>query len=112
MADARRLAFGPFATPAKGVLILFCEQGVKFGPAGRSVLEPTGDLVQRAATADKFTGKSGSALEIVAPAGLPVSRLVILGVGKAGKFKAQDFVKLGGTAMGKVPSQAPEATIF
>lgn len=112
MADARRLAFGPFATPAKGVLVLFCEEGMKFGPASRKALGPTGDLAKRAAAADKFTGKSGSALEIVAPGGLLVSRLVILGVGKAGKLKSQDFVKLGGAAMGKVPSQATDATIF
>jgi len=112
MPDARRLAFGPFATPAKGVLILFCEEGVKLGPASRRALGPTGDLVQRASAADKFTGKSGSALEIVAPAGLPVSRLIILGVGKAGKLKTHDFVKLGGVAMGKVPSQASDATIY
>jgi leucyl aminopeptidase len=112
MADARRLAFGPFATPAKGVLILFCGEGVKLGPAARKALSSTGDLVQRAAAADKFTGKSGSALDIVAPAGLPVSRLVLLGVGKADKLKAQDFVKLGGAAMSKIPSSATEATIF
>jgi leucyl aminopeptidase len=112
MADARRLAFGSFASPVKGVLILFCVEGVKFGPASRKALGSTGDLVQRAAAADKFTGKSGSALDIVAPAGLPVSRLVILGAGKAGKLKAQDLVKLGGAAMGKVPSSATDATIF
>ena len=70
MADARKLAFASFATPAKGVLILFCEEGLKFGPAARKALAPTGDLVQRAAAADRFTGKSGSALDIVAPAGL------------------------------------------
>ena len=104
MADARKLAFAPFAAPAKGVLVLFCEEGLKFGPATRKALAPTGDLVQRAAAADQFTGKSGSALDIVAPAGLPVARLAILGVGKAGKLKAQDFVKLGGAAMGKVPA--------
>ena len=103
MADARKLAFASFATPAKGVLVLFCEEGLKFGPATRKALAPTGDLVKRAAAADRFTGKSGSALDIVAPAGLPVARLAILGVGKAGKLKAQDFVKLGGAAMGKVP---------
>ena len=112
MADARKLAFSSFATPAKGVLVLFCEEGLKFGPATRKALAPTGDLVQRAAAADRFTGKSGSSLDIVAPAGLPVARLAILGVGKAGKLKAQDFVKLGGAAMGKVPSRAEEATIF
>ena len=72
MADARKLRFSSFATPAKGVLILFCEEGLKFGPATRKALAASGDLVQRAAAADRFTGKSGSSLEIVAPAGLPV----------------------------------------
>jgi leucyl aminopeptidase len=112
MADAGKLGFAPFATPSAGVLILFCEEGLKFGPATRKVLAATGDLFQRAAAADRFTGKSGKALDIVAPAGLRVDRLVILGAGRAGKLKPHDFVKLGGTAMGKIPSSAGEATVF
>ena len=112
MADARKLGFTSFAAPSKGVLVVFCEEGLKLGPATRRALAPTGDLVQRAAAADRFTGKSGRALELVAPAGLPVFRLVVLGVGRAGKLKAQDLVKLGGTALGKVPSAATDATIF
>ncbi len=112
MADARKLEFASFAAPAKGVLILFCEERLKFGPATRKALAPTGDLVKRAAAADRFTGKNGSALDIVAPAGLSVTRLTILGVGKPAKFKAQDFVKLGGAAMGKVPARTEQATIF
>ena len=111
MAEAIKLGFEAFATPSKGVLILLCEEGLKLGPASRRLLSPTGDLLQRAAGADRFTGKSGSALDIVAPASLPVSRLVVLGIGKAGKFKTQDFVKLGGAAMGRVPSSATAATI-
>ena len=75
MADARKLAFAPFAPPAKGVLIVFCDEGVKFGPATRKLLAPTGDLLQRSAAADRFTGKAGSALDIVAPAGLSVVRV-------------------------------------
>jgi leucyl aminopeptidase len=69
-------------------------------------------LVQRAAEADGFTGKSGTGLEIVAPAGLQVARLTILGVGRAGRLKTQDLVNLGGTAMGKVPVRAETATLF
>ena len=56
--------------------------------------------------------KAGSALDIVAPAGLSVARLTVMGVGKANKLKSQDFVKLGGAAMGKVPARAEQATIF
>ncbi|MEW6452228.1 MAG: leucyl aminopeptidase [Pseudomonadota bacterium] len=112
MADARKPGFAAFAAPSKGYLVLFCEEGVKFGPAARKALGPTGDLVERAAAADKFTGKSGSTLEIVAPAGLSVSRLVIAGVGKTGKFKSKDYVKLGGIARGKVPASVSDVTIF
>ena len=112
MADARKLAFAAFAAPTSGVLIVFCEEGLKFGPSTRKALAPTGDLVERAAAADKFTGKSGSALDIVAPTGLKVARLVVIGIGKAGKLKTQDFVKLGGAVMGRIPAAAGEVTIL
>ena len=112
MADARKPGFAPFSAAPKGVLILFCEEGLKFGPASRKALARTGDLVKRAAAADRFTGKSGSTLDIVAPSGLGLPRLVVMGMGRASKLKAQDFVKLGGAAMGKVPSSATEATIL
>ena len=51
MAEPPKLGFAPFATPSKGVLILFCEQGLKFGAAGRKLIGEAGDLVQRAAAA-------------------------------------------------------------
>ncbi len=112
MSGRLKLEFAPVAAPAKGVLVLFCEDGVKFGSAARRALGPTGDLVGRAAAADRFKGKSGSALDLVAPPGLDLSRLVIVGVGKARDLKAQDFVKLGGIAMGKIPAAASEATLI
>ena len=106
------LEFAPFDAPPKGVLVLFCEEGLKLGSVARRVIGPTGDLVNRAAAADRFRGKNGSALDLVAPPGLNVSRLVILGVGKSRDRKAQDFVKLGGTAMGKIPAAAGDATLI
>jgi leucyl aminopeptidase len=111
MPGALKLEFTPFATPAKGVLVVFCEEGVKFGSAARQLLEPSGDLVTRAAEADRFKGKNGATLDLLAPSGLDVSRLIVIGVGKARDLKAQDFVKLGGVAMGKIPGPATQATI-
>ena len=112
MPSALKLGFTPFSTPAKDVLVLFCEEGLKFGSAARKALDPTGDLITRAAAADRFKGKNGSALNLVAPAGLDVSRLVIVGVGKPRDLEPRDFVKLGGVAVGKIPSSAREATII
>src|SRR4051794_17169246 len=102
MPVALQLKFAPFGTVPKGVLIVFCEEGLKFGPAGRKALAPTGDLVTRAAAAERFQGKNASTLDILTPAGLDVGRLVIVGAGKVSDLKAEDFVKLGGVAMGKV----------
>ncbi len=95
----------------RGVLVTFCGEGLKFGPATQKALAPMGDQLRRAAAADRFTGKRGSSLEILAPSGLNVPRLVVLGTGKERDLKDRDLVKLGGAAMGRVPSAAPQATI-
>lgn len=112
MPGAVKLGFASFAAPGKSVLVVFCGEGVAFGAATRRLVSGAGALITRAAKAERFTGKSGSSLDILMPQGLNVSRLTIIGVGKAVDLAGKDFVKLGGTAMGKVPPRAREATIF
>jgi leucyl aminopeptidase len=96
----------------RGVLVTFCAEGLKFGPATQKALAPIGDLHRRAAAADRFTGKNGSVLEIVAPSGLNAPRLVIVGTGKERDLKDRDLIKLGGVAIGRVPAAAAQATIL
>ncbi len=111
MPASLKLEFVPFSAPSQGVLIVFCEDGLKFGPAARKIVDSAGDLVERAAAAERFKGKNGAALDIVAPTGLEVSRLVVVGVGKAKELKGDAWTKLGGVTMGKIPASASEATI-
>ena len=66
MPAALKFGFTPLARP-RGVLVVFCEENLKFGPATQRALAPVGDLMRRAAAADRFTGKNGTALDIVAP---------------------------------------------
>jgi len=110
MPDPLKIGFIPFGRQ-RGVLITFSAEGLKFGPATHKALAPMGDLQQRAAAADRFTGKQGSALEIIAPSGLSVPRLIVIGTGKERDLKDRDLVRLGGVAMGKVPATAAHATI-
>jgi leucyl aminopeptidase len=112
MPDALKLGFGPFSAPARGVLVVFCDDGLKFGPATRKALGPAAAQIGRAAKAEGFTGKKGAALELAVPEGLKADRLVVVGAGKPSELKQQDFVNLGGAAMGKVPRRAAEATVF
>ena len=112
MSDALKLGFGPLKAPAKGVLIVFCDDALKFGPATRKALGPVADLVARAAKTERFTGKSGSALELILPEGLKVARLVAIGTGKTAELQTKDILKLGGAAMGKLPASANDGTVF
>ncbi len=112
MSDALKLSFGAFAAPSKGVLIVFCADQVKFGPETAKAIKPAADLVARAAKAEGFTGKNGSALELVVPEGMKLDRLVVIGAGKPADLKSNDFLKLGGLAMGKCRARASEICIF
>jgi len=113
MAGAPKLAFSSIAAPAKGALVVFAGADLSFGPATQKLLAPTGDLVKRAAEADGFKGKSGSALDLIAPQGLKVSRLIVIGTGdKPADAKAEDAVKLGGSAFGRLPKTASEISII
>ncbi len=111
MPDALKIGFTPY-NRIRGVLVAFCAEGLKFGSATQKALAPVGDLHRRAAAADRFTGKSGSALEIIAPSGLNVPRLIVIGTGKERDLKDRDLVKLGGVAMGKIPGVAAQATVL
>jgi leucyl aminopeptidase len=112
MADAPKLGFGPFAAPRGGILVVFCDDGLKFGSATAKTLGSATGLVARAAKAERFTGKNGSTLDLIMPEGLKVDRLTVIGVGKAADLKPTDVLKLGGAAMGKLPASASEATVF
>jgi leucyl aminopeptidase len=109
MPSGLRIAFASIAAPTRGVLVVFADDGLRLGPATQALLKPTGDLFAQAAAADNFKGKNGAALDIVAPAGLRASRLVVVGTGKASEL--DDFVKLGGAVMGRIPAAATEVTV-
>jgi leucyl aminopeptidase len=106
-----KIGFTAF-TRLRGVLVTFCADGLKFGPATQKVLAPIGDLHRRAAAVDRFTGKNASTLNIIAPTALDLPRLVVVGTGKERELRDRDLVRLGGVAMGSVPAAAGQATIL
>jgi leucyl aminopeptidase len=111
MPDPVKPGFARLSLPSTGVLVVFTGEGLRLGEASRAALGSAAELLARVGRAERFTGKSGASLEIVAPEGLKLSRLTFIGTGKE-ELKPYDLNKLGGIAMGKVPAAAGEATIF
>jgi leucyl aminopeptidase len=112
MADTLTIGFSTLAVPSKGVLLVFCDDKLKLGPQAHKGLGRAADLFARAAASNNFTGKSGSALDIVAPDRLKVARLIVIGTGKEKELTSLDLVKLGGSVMGRIPAGAASATIL
>ena len=71
-------------------------------PRHRKALGKAADLVKRAAATNQFKGKSGSTLDILAPEGIKIQRLIVIGTGKAADLKEKDFLKFGGVLAGKL----------
>lgn len=112
MTDAVKVGFVPFSTAARGVLVVFCDDALKFGPQAVKALGGAAGAVKRAAAANRFKGKSGAILDILAPESLKVGRLLVVGTGKTSELKAIDFIKFGGKLASKVSAGTEGVTVI
>ena len=102
MSGAVKIAFGSLSSTKGSALVVFV--GADMKPAA-GVTAQFGDLeplIRTAAKASNFRGAQRTALDILAPAGLDASRLVVVGVAPGKDNAALDFVMLGGFVFGKV----------
>src|SRR4051812_34932927 len=102
MPDAVKVGFVPLSAAPRDILVVFCDDALKFGPVTRKVLGDAVDRVRRGAATKQFKGKRGSSLDLLEPAGIKVHRLIVLGAGKAADLKEKDFLKFGGVLAGKL----------
>jgi leucyl aminopeptidase len=111
MPDAVKVGFVPFSSAPRGILVVFCDDTLKFGSTASKALGTATGMIKRAAAANQFKGKNGSTLDFLAPEGVKSSRLIVVGTGKASDLKDNDFLKLGGAAAGKLRPGSEAVTI-
>jgi leucyl aminopeptidase len=112
MPDAVKVGFVPLSAAARGILVVFCDDSLKFGEAARKALGTTAGLVGRAAATSQFKGKSGTVLDMLEPQGLKVSRLMVVGTGKQSTMTENDFLKFGGVIAGKLRAGSEAVTVI
>lgn len=95
--------------PDTGILVLLAEDGGKLGAEGRALDDAGGGMIERAVRAAAYKGKQFAVLDIVAPAGSLLDRILIVGLGKAEEMKENDWTRLGGAVMGKLVEIKAEA---
>jgi leucyl aminopeptidase len=112
MSDDLKVGFVPLSAAPRGSLVVFTDETLKFGAATRKALGAAANTVRRVAEANRFKGKSGSTLDMLAPQGLKVSRLIVVGAGKLSGLKDYDFFKLGGAVAGKLRAGDDAVTVI
>ncbi|MFN3401848.1 MAG: M17 family peptidase N-terminal domain-containing protein, partial [Ferrovibrio sp.] len=87
-------------TPKRGSLVLVVGEGRQLGPFGQQVDKACGGVLAKAmAAAARFSGGKGQWLEVLAPGGSGLNRVLLAGLGKATEIKAVAYEAVGADAV-------------
>ena len=89
------------ADPA-GTLVVFAAKDAVLSRAAQALDAKLGGQIVRALKSARFEGDVASLVEILAPASMAASRVIVAGTGAAGKADAGAFEKIGGALAAKL----------
>lgn len=99
-----KISFTAAALPEEGAVAVAVFEGKQLSPAAKELDDRSGGTLSRALAADRFSGKAGQSLLVLAPAGLKLDRVVLLGVGKEDAVDDAALRGFGGAAVATVQS--------
>ena len=102
MSGAVKITFGALSAAKGSALVVFVGADMKPAPTVTTQFGDIEPLIRAAAKACNFRGAQRTALDILAPAGLDASRLMVVGVAPGKDNAPLDFITLGGFTFGKV----------
>lgn len=113
MTKPTAFSFAPIRPPRTGVLVVLAEEGPALGPTAQALDKASGGAIARAAKVRDFKGRRNTALDLLVPAGLDLSRLIVVGVGKLAGYGEDDWRALGGVVRSKLNArESDEATVI
>jgi len=112
MSKSTTISFAEIAPVKQGVAILLSEEGAVLSPAVKTLDKASGGVITQAVKERKFKGKKKSSLDILVPAKLGLSRLLLVGTGSLKDYSGNDWVELGGQIRAMLSSKDnPKATL-
>ena len=98
-----KVGFSKSGVPARGALAVIAFSGGKLSKAAEAADAKSGGAIRRAIRASpRFKGEKGQFVEVLGPAGLRVTRIVVAGVGKSADVDGPALENLGGTLAKRV----------
>ena len=91
-----KISFAKPGLPATCIVVVSANAGSKLSAAAAKLDKKAGGALTRAIKASSFEGKKGQSLNIMAPAGTKLDRVMVIGLGKAEDVTELEMQKLGG----------------
>ena len=88
--------------PKSGAVVVGAMEGGKLAPAAAQLDQATGGALARAIEGSRFKGRTGQVLEVLAPAGVDNSRVLLVGLGKPKELKGLDLESIGGSVVARL----------
>ena len=83
-------------TPEKGSVVFFSANKKKFGPLLKKLDKQCGGQISDAMEACSFIGAQNDSLELLAPSGVQLSKIIVIGLGDKMSNEPRDAMNLGG----------------
>ncbi|ODA68432.1 Cytosol aminopeptidase [Methyloligella halotolerans] len=113
MTDQTSISFANLTAKSDGVVVVFAEEGPKLTESAKAFDKESKGLLTKAMQMTDFKGKAESSVDLLAPASLNCSRIVLAGLGKPDEITGEDWLNLGGKVRAAVTGkEAPEAHVF
>jgi leucyl aminopeptidase len=96
-----QINFSELAIPTIGCTILFVKKDLELSGLAATINEQMAGGILKAAESARFTGSKGSSLEIIAPSGMELDRLLVVGIGDK-ELSNQDNIELGAGVAAKL----------
>ncbi len=102
MPIALDISFAALTASTESVTALLTGTDAALGTIGTALDKASKGALTAASRAADFKGKSKAAIELLAPAGLDLQRLILIGAGSTDDEGGQDWVALGGVAHAQI----------
>ncbi|KAF0114866.1 MAG: leucyl aminopeptidase [Rhodospirillaceae bacterium] len=97
-----KITFAKPALPEEGAVVVGVLEGRILTPSAAEIETRTFGALTRAMGVSRFEGKKEQSLVLLAPHGLPIARVVLVGLGKAEGLDRRTCEIFGGVAMGQL----------
>ncbi|GBF26692.1 cytosol aminopeptidase [bacterium MnTg02] len=112
MTGSLDISFAKLSLPHKGVVVALTEQNMKLSGIAAELDAESGGIISRAAKIAEFTGKKKTFLDLLAPAGTELNRLIVTGLGVAKDLSENDWAFVGGAIGSKLSGRDGKEAII